>query len=94
MQSSRLPFFVPALLVPQQVASSRFLEQISAGRASAPGATLDSVERFSEGDSTTRTRSIRPDPLQYGRWLPRDSTLHTPTVLARRAYADNIHAPS
>jgi len=43
-------------------------------RAAVERAVLDYVEGFYEGDTTKLVRSIRPEVVKYGFYIPRDST--------------------
>ena len=48
--------------------------QASAEHAAVERAVLDYVEGFYEGDTTTLGRSIRPEVVKYGFYVPRDSS--------------------
>lgn len=48
--------------------------QASAEHAAVERAVLDYVEGFYEGDTTKLVRSIRPEVVKYGFYVPRDSS--------------------
>jgi hypothetical protein len=67
--------------------------QDSADSAGVRAAVLDYVEGFYEGDSARLVRSIRPEVVKYGFFVPRDSTRYQgePMSFAEmNAYANNV----
>lgn len=67
--------------------------QASADSAGVHAAVLDYVEGFYQGDSTRLVRSIRPDVVKYGFFVPRDSVRYQgePMTFAEmNAYANNV----
>lgn len=48
--------------------------QTAADSAGVRAAVLDYVEGFYQGDSTRLVRSVRPEVVKYGFFVPRDST--------------------
>ena len=67
--------------------------QASADSAAVHAAVLDYVEGFYQGDSTRLVRSIRPEVVKYGFFVPRDSTRYqgVPMSFAEmNAYANNV----
>ena len=67
--------------------------QTAADSAGVRAAVLDYVEGFYEGDSTRLVRSIRPDVVKYGFFVPRDSARYQgePMSFAEmNAYANNV----
>ncbi len=65
-------------------------------------AALDYIEGFYEGDTTKLVRSVRPEVLKFGYWLPRDSTRYQTETMpwaeflsyARGVKARNRPAPA
>lgn len=67
--------------------------QTSADSAGVRAAVLDYVEGFYEGDSTRLVRSIRPEVVKYGFFVPRDSSRYQgePMSFAQmHAFANNV----
>ena len=67
--------------------------QASADSAGVHAAVLDYVEGFYQGDSTRLVRSIRPEVVKYGFFVPRDSTRYQgePMTFAEmNAYANTV----
>ena len=50
--------------------------QSATDSAGVRGAVLDYVEGFYQGDSTRLVRSIRPEVVKYGFYVPRDSSAY------------------
>jgi hypothetical protein len=67
--------------------------QTGADSAGVRAAVLDYVEGFYQGDSTRLVRSIRPEVVKYGFFVPRDSTRYQgePMSFAEmNAYANSV----
>ncbi|HEX6643582.1 MAG TPA: nuclear transport factor 2 family protein [Gemmatimonadales bacterium] len=67
--------------------------QATADSAGVRAAVLDYVEGFYEGDSTRLVRSIRPEVVKYGFFVPRDSATYRgePMSFAEmHAYANGV----
>ena len=67
--------------------------QTTADSAGVRAAVLDYVEGFYQGDSTRLVRSIRPEVVKYGFYVPRDSTSYSgePMSFAEmHAYANGV----
>ena len=67
--------------------------QTAADSVGVRAAVLDYVEGFYQGDSTRLVRSVRPDVVKYGFFVPRDSTRYQgePMSFAEmNAYANNV----
>jgi len=67
--------------------------QTSADSAGVRAAVLDYVEGFYQGDSTRLVRSIRPEVVKFGFFVPRDSTRYVgePMSFAEmHAYANGV----
>jgi putative lumazine-binding protein len=70
MPSGLLRTLMLALLFAPAIARA----QSSAERVAVERAVLDYVEGFYEGDTAKLVRSIRPEVMKYGFYIPRDST--------------------
>lgn len=67
--------------------------QAPAERAAVERAVLDYVEGFYEGDTTKLVRSVRPEVVKYGFYVPRDSSRYIGEAMSWPeflSYARNI----
>lgn len=67
--------------------------QTTADSAGVRAAVLDYVEGFYEGDSTRLVRSIRPEVVKFGFYVPRDSTRYHGEAMSfaeMHAFANNV----
>jgi hypothetical protein len=81
------------ILAAALAAPATLAAQASADSAAVHAAVLDYVEGFYQGDSTRLVRSIRPEVMKYGFFVPRDSTRYQgePMSFAEmNAYANNV----
>ena len=67
------PRLLPLLALISLVAPITAHAQASDEQAAVERAVLDYVEGFYEGDTTKLVRSIRPEVVKYGYYIPRDS---------------------
>lgn len=82
-----------ALLVALAAAAPPAMAQGAADSAGVRAAVLDYVEGFYQGDSARLVRSIRPDVVKYGFFIPRNDSVYRgePMSFAEmNGYANNV----
>ena len=92
MRTSRLPVLLVLLIV----GSARGVSaQGSGDRAGVERAVLDYVEGFYEGDTAKLVRSVHPNVVKYGFFIPRDSSRYSGEAMPYAeflAYANRVKA--
>lgn len=82
-----------ALLAAAVLAPAALAAQSAADSAGVRAAVLDYVEGFYQGDSARLVRSIRPEVVKYGFFIPRNDSVYAgePMSFAEmNAYANNV----
>ena len=92
MRTSRLPVLLVLLIVGS---ASGVSAQGSGDRAGVERAVLDYVEGFYEGDTAKLVRSVHPNVVKYGFFIPRDSSRYSGEAMPYAeflAYANRVKA--
>ena len=92
MRTSRLPVLLVLLIVGSARGASA---QGSGDRAGVERAVLDYVEGFYEGDTAKLVRSVHPNVVKYGFFIPRDSSRYAGEAMPYAeflAYAKRVKA--
>ena len=93
MLTSRPPVLLVLLLLVGSAGTVK--AQGSGDRAGVERAVLDYVEGFYEGDTAKLVRSVHPNVVKYGFFIPRDSSRYTGEAMPYAeflAYANRVKA--
>lgn len=89
----RMSLPIMCALVLPAVVSAQAAAGNNADRAAVRAAVLDYVEGFYQGDSTRIVRSVRPEVIKFGFYVPRDSVGYTGEPMSftqMHAFANNV----